>query len=190
MFGDTANKLILDAKRSKALDGLPMYQEHDVRDIIRETRDLQKESDIIASQDTNAQDRVKHCQLFVTHLSMRRNKRCLLGYQRSRVEKLMEIAWNGQEMDPQQVENLSHHEQEYFKKYSNLVALYKSPFQDVDVSGTLEPPKEIFIDVRVLKDAGEILTEYGVFNLTKDSQFFVRQADVEKLIQQGYLEKL
>jgi GINS complex subunit 1 len=42
----------------------------------------------------------------------------------------------------------------------------------------------------VLKDAGEIQTEYGVFNLRKDSQFFVRRADVERLIQQGYLQKV
>ena len=54
----------------------------------------------------------------------------------------------------------------------------------------MEPPRDIFIDVRVLKDAGEIQTEYGSINLSKNSQHYVRQADVERLIAQGYLQKL
>ena len=44
--------------------------------------------------------------------------------------------------------------------------------------------------MRVLKDAGEIQTEYGAINLTKNSQFYVRQGDVESLIKQGFLQKL
>ena len=31
----------------------------------------------------------------------------------------------------------------------------------MDLTGSLEPPRDLFIDVRVLKDAGEIQTEYG-----------------------------
>jgi GINS complex subunit 1 len=31
---------------------------------------------------------------------------------------------------------------------------------------------------------------YSAINLTKNSQFYVRQGDVERLIQQGYLQKL
>lgn len=67
---------------------------------------------------------------------------------------------------------------------------YKSSFPDIDLSGDLEPPTNIFIDVRVLRDGGEVQTEYGVFNLIKDSQFYVRKSDVERLIQQGYLEEI
>ena len=32
--------------------------------------------------------------------------------------------------------------------------------------------------------------EYRAINLTKNSQFYVRQGDVERLIAQGYLQKL
>lgn len=45
--------------------------------------------------------------------------------------------------------------------YGDLLAAYKGQWTDVDLTGTLEPPKDLFIDVRVLKDAGEIQTEYG-----------------------------
>lgn len=86
--------------------------------------------------------------------------------------------------------NLSPEEEEYGRRYGELLAAYKGRWTDIDLTGSLEPPRELFVDVRVLKDAGEIQTEYGAINLSKNSQFFVRQADVERLISQGYLQKL
>ena len=86
--------------------------------------------------------------------------------------------------------NLSNPEHEYYKQYQDLVLDFKSEFSDIDLSGDLAPPTDIFIDVRVLKNGGEVQTEYGVFNLIKDSQFYVRKLDVDRLIQQGYLEEI
>lgn len=57
--------------------------------------------------------------------------------------------------------SLSPEEEEYFRVYSDLLAAYKGQWTDVDLTGSLEPPRDLFIDVRVLKDAGEIQTEYG-----------------------------
>ncbi len=203
MYGDQANKLIVDAKRAQNLDKIPLYQQNTVRSVVNETRDLQKEADILtqeAQRDSLSEsqnsflpsgtDKVKQCQLFVTHLCMRRNKRCLLAYQRQRAQQIDNLVWENVEIERGVMENLSQHEQEYLNRYNELVSEFKGSLSDVDLGGSLEPPKGVFIDVRVLKDAGEIQTEYGVFNLTKDSQFFVRQADVERLIQQGYLKKL
>ncbi|KAF3803583.1 Elongation factor 1-beta [Colletotrichum gloeosporioides] len=85
---------------------------------------------------------------------------------------------------------LSPQEEEYVRQYGDLLAAYKGQWTDIDLTGSLEPPRDLFIDVRVLKDAGEIQTEYGAINLTKNSQFYVRQGDVERLIAQGYLQKL
>ena len=108
------------------------------------------------------------------------------------------------------------------RQYSDLLAAYKGQWTDIDLTGSLEPPRDLFIDVRVLKDAGEIQTEYGYvtaisacrrlrpflphpkycilvtianrhhssITLTKNSQFYVRQGDVERLIAQGYLQRL
>lgn len=162
---------------------------------------------------------------------MRRNKRCLLAYHRTRADKLEELVWNGadvleltnqlagentgQRASASELGNgegnsssLSPEEEEYVRQYGDLLAAYKGQWTDVDLTGSLEPPKDLFIDVRVLKDAGEIQTEYGYvggltaprgprltflhssMNLTKDSQFYVRQGDVERLIAQGYLQKL
>lgn len=57
--------------------------------------------------------------------------------------------------------SLSPQEEDYMRQYSDLLAAYKGQFTDIDLTGSLEPPRDLFIDVRVLKDAGEIQTEYG-----------------------------
>jgi GINS complex subunit 1 len=58
--------------------------------------------------------------------------------------------------------SLSPEEEEYVRQYSDLLAAYKGQWTDIDLTGSLEPPQDLFIDVRVLKDAGEIQTEYGL----------------------------
>lgn len=218
------------AKRTQNLTHLPPYQTETVRTVTREVRDLNKDvSELLepfqGSFDPSA-DQAVACTLLVNHLSMRRNKRCLLAYHRTRTDKLEELVWKGADvvdLSGQQVRDgaastssssLSPQEEEYVRQYSDLLAAYKGQWTDIDLTGSLEPPRDLFIDVRVLKDAGEIQTEYGyvlgpsfskghvlesagslteiyrAINLTKNSQFYVRQGDVERLIAQGYLQKL
>lgn len=219
MFGDQANKLILEARRSNHLSELPLHQHALVKDIVEEIGHLNKDIEYLNEQQSleevaPADARVHQCQLFVTHLCLRRNKRCLLAYQKMRADKVAEFSWlnidpvvstdpaallqrddtdaplNSTQMRRLVLLNLSHAEQEYYKQYQDVVLDFKSGFADIDLSGDLEPPTDIFIDVRVLKNGGEVQTEYGVFNLIKDSQFYVRKLDVDRLIQQGYLEEI
>ncbi|CEI64758.1 DNA replication complex GINS protein PSF1 [Fusarium venenatum] len=212
MYGDLGNKLVQHAKRTQNLAHLPPYQTEIVRAVTREVRDLDKDVGELlepfqGSFDPSA-DQAVACTLLVNHLSMRRNKRCLLAYHRTRTDKLEEMVWNGSDvfdLSGQQVRDagasgtgssgatsssLSPQEEEYVRQYSDLLAAYKGQWTDIDLTGSLEPPRDLFIDVRVIKDAGEIQTEYGSITLTKNSQFYVRQGDVERLIAQGYLHKL
>ncbi|KAG6997803.1 DNA replication complex GINS protein psf1 [Physcia stellaris] len=205
------------AKRTQALTHLPPYQTELVREITREVRDLDKDvSNILApfrGSFNPSDEPATACAVLVNHLCMRRNKRCLLAYHRVRSDKLEEMCWSGEDVLDQESQarngsrpgngersgmnmeagnssSLSPEEEEYFRQYSDMLAAYKGQWTDIDLTGSLEPPRDLFIDVRVLKDAGEIQTEYGAINLTKNSQFFVRQGDVERLIAQGYLQKL
>lgn len=148
----------------------------------------------------------------------------MLAYHRVRTEKIEEAIWAGRDPLESSVggaaqnadagegsaggSNLSPEEEEYARGYAELLAAYKGKWTDIDLTGSLEPPRDLFVDVRVLKDAGEIQTEYGyvmglllgrnrmrlmecrAITLTKNSQFYVRQGDVERLIAQGYLQKL
>ncbi|CAA9958636.1 DNA replication complex GINS protein psf-1 [Pyrenophora teres f. maculata] len=216
MYGEAANKLVQNAKRTLALPHLPPYASELTRSIIREVRDLDKDvSSILApfsgSFNPSASPETA-CALLVNHLCMRRNKRCLLAYHRVRSDKLEDYCWEGTDVLEQQgskdhsgeagragvlgtgggkeESSLSPEEEEYVRQYSDLLAAYKGQWTDIDLTGSLEPPRDLFIDVRVLKDAGEIQTEYGSITLTKNSQFYVRQGDVERLIAQGYLQRL
>lgn len=213
MYGDIANKLVLEARRTQQLNDrgiqnrgiqLPEYHEDLVRSVLKEVQQLQRNAEFLRQQQQNAETteneaiggRVGKCQYFVTLLCLERNKRCLLAYQKARADLIAASAWDSSGIEHTntrgpQPQDLSHAEQEYLKGYSELLTELKSgALADVDLTGPLVPPNDVFIDVRVLKDAGEIQTEYGVFNLIKDSQFFVRHSDVERLIQQGYLQRI
>jgi GINS complex subunit 1 len=158
-----------------------------VRAVTREVRDLDKDvSNILQSHNGSidpSADPATACTLLVDHLCMRRNKRCLLAYHRTRTDKLEEMVWNGSDIadlaaqqqravDGQEAaadlgnvegnsSSLSPEEEEYVRQYSDLLAAFKGQWTDIDLTGSLEPPRDLFIDVRVLKDAGEIQTEYG-----------------------------
>ena len=95
------------------------------------------------------------------------------------MDKLEEMCWNGTDVLEQQgavqadgrngvgmmdgagASSLSPDEEEYVRRYGDLLAAYKGQWTDIDLTGSLEPPRDLFVDVRVLKDAGEIQTEYG-----------------------------
>ncbi|EEQ84955.1 DNA replication protein psf1 [Blastomyces dermatitidis] len=208
MYGDLGNKLVQHAKRMQSLSHLPPYQTEMVRSVAREVRELDKDVARILEPFEGtfnpSENHATACALLVHHLSMRRNKRCLLAYHRARAEKLEEFCWQGRDVLDEQMQqggtgaqssgghanSLSPEEMEYFRHYSDMLAAYKGQWIDIDLTGSLEPPKDLFIDVRVLKDAGEIQTEYGAITLTKNSQFYVRLGDVERLIAQGYLQRL
>lgn len=220
MYGEQANKLVVDAKRIQNLPHLPPYASATIQAVTKEVRDLDRENNEILSQYSipstqssdgtpikssfnPASDPATACSLMVNHLSMRRNKRGLLAYHRTRTEKLEQMIWNGQDVfstgngkpvDPNSASgpasSLSAEEEQFAHQYAELLAQYKGQWTDIDLTGSLTPPRDIFVDVRVLRDAGEIQTEYGSLNLTKNSQFFVRKGDVESLIQQRYVQVL
>lgn len=153
----------------------------------REVRDLEKDVNQImepyGGSFNPSEDAATACTLLVDHMCIRRNKRCLLAYHRTRTDKLEGMVWNGsdiadlagQQGAPNEGQNggtelgngegnsssLSPEEEEYVRQYSDLLAAYKGQWTDIDLTGSLEPPRDLFIDVRVLKDAGEIQTEYG-----------------------------
>ncbi|KAK9451912.1 uncharacterized protein V1518DRAFT_368996 [Limtongia smithiae] len=219
MYTDTALKLVQDAKRLQALDVLPSYATDLVHAVVREIRDLQRDASLLIEQqgpDFRASlDRRVSCAIFVLQICMRRNKRCLLAYHAARARRLDAIAWTGVELPTRSDDDnapplvaeetpldaataatrgiaagWNPHEDEYFRAYYDTLTELKGEWTDIDLVGPMEPPTDLFIDVRVLKDAGEIQTEYGAITLTKNSQFYIRHGDVERLIQQGYLQRL
>jgi GINS complex subunit 1 len=183
-----------------------------VRAATREVRDLDKDvAELLEpfqdSFDPSA-DQAVACTLLVNHLSMLRNKRCLLAYHRTRTDKLEELVWKGADvidLSGQQVRDnagsaaavggdgstssLSPQEEEYVRNYSDLLAAYKGQWTDIDLTGSLEPPRDLFIDVRVLKDAGEIQTEYGYAFLERQVKMVFRRIFADSEIQGNHIDK-
>lgn len=171
MYGDTAIKLIQDSKRTLGLDHLPPYQTELVRAVVREIKALDAEQHA-ALDEFGGPSNFDHSQhpeaavgILVQHLAKQRNKRCLLAYHKLRTDRLDQLCWseglNSTGKADKDVDALGPDELEYARRYNELLAAYKGQWTDVDLTGSLEPPKDLYIDVRVLKDAGEIQTEYG-----------------------------
>jgi len=69
---------------------------------------------------------------------------------------------------------------------------FRSEFsQELDIMASItQPPKDIHVLVKVVKDCGVIQTELGSIDFKKGQRFMVRKADIEHLIVQGYLQQV
>jgi len=154
-------------------------------------------------------------------LAARRNKRCLLAYLQTRVGGIKERWWDaggglayllsttpnsnggstnengsGGNMEgdsPDLRSSLSPQELDFLRGYNNLLLDYKSDFLDVlDLTAGIDrPPGELMVDVRVVKDAGEVVLEGGErVDFRKGERFRLARGGVERLIIQGFLEEV
>ncbi|KAI9708421.1 MAG: DNA replication protein psf1 [Chrysothrix sp. TS-e1954] len=238
MHAQTAHTLTLHAKRLLSLPTLPPYPSDLIRSILLEIRNLDRDVAALlapyahssgGSQDVRStfnpgEDPATACALLVDHLSMRRDKRCLMAYHRVRVGRIEEAIWRGEDptlpssgggsrvrgmgdaaLSPRVsgVEdegesqgggnNLTPEETLYAQSYSTLLTSLKNRdelYELVDLTGSLEPPRDLFIDVRCVREGGEVTTEYGSIRLSEGSQFWVRRGDVEGLIRGGWLVRV
>jgi len=161
-----------------------------VRTVVRETKGLDEDlRNLVQVARQNRADLTLASEMLTKHASVKQNKRCLHAYLNDRAERIRNLCWELGAVPPQEVkENMSRAEQEFYRGYSKVLTTYKSHYLDLDLTAASVPPKELFVEVRVLKDCGELQTEYGVINLQKNSQHFLRRTDVEHLIKQGYLQ--
>lgn len=198
-LGESAYKLAKEAKRTADLFISP-YNDDLVQSICREIRLLNNkaiETVNAIKQDSSGdvlQNPSTMTQVMLYHLAVKRNKRVLFAYHRQRINKLKDILWNVGLQSKYRREiltSLGPTEKSFLDDYGEIVSAYKQGFAEVDLGGMngpgLDPPVDLFIEVRVLRDAGEINTEYGTLNLSKGNQFYVRRTDVESLIKAGYL---
>jgi len=132
--------------------------------------------------------------LLIRHQSILRNKQCLLAYTNERMRRIKNLRWTIGRKLPEHIEaNLSDSERQFFADYDANLRQYIgdiSGLTDLDLTIDMLPPKDPWIEVRVLKDAGrDIATEHsGVRNFRKNTMHFLDRRDAEPLINQGILE--
>ncbi|KAI9029949.1 hypothetical protein CLU79DRAFT_733380 [Phycomyces nitens] len=203
-FCESSQKLAKEAKRTADLLVSP-YNEDLVQTICREVRMLQAKADIVITDmrqnnqgNSQAPTPDQLGELLLQYMAIKRNKRVLFAYHRQRMEKLKELSWDvGIQSKYQREINscLGPNEQKFLDEYTDIVNSYKQNFYELDLGGNggvdLEPPTDLIIEVRVIKDAGELITESGrVLNISKGNQFYVRRTDVEGLIKSGHLKHI
>ena len=145
-----------------------------------------KEARAVDAEGTDA----LHAAVVVHHESVLRNKRCLMAYQHARTQRLMALRHAlGPVLPTDVTEALSRAEREFVGGHSKLLRQYAKA-TGVDLATHRTPPAEAFIEVRCLRDGGDIYTEDGAVTLAKNSIHRLRRSEAEALIAQGVLEQV
>jgi len=123
------------------------------------------------------------------HQCLNRNQRYIDSYLHNRLVKIRNLRWETGPVLPVSLrhDTLSAREKEYFAQYNNLLTEYIDSI-DLDLTVDLEPPKDLYIEVRVLLSCGKIMTESGPVSLDKGSIHFLKRSDVEQFIREGKVE--
>eukprot|EP00249_Psilotum_nudum_P012078 c23570_g1_i2 orf=288-740(+) len=125
----------------------------------------------------------------IHHLSLVRNKRCLLAYVYNRGQRIQCLRWQLGAVLPADIQGkLSYSEKEFFKNYSDLLGSYMTNI-DLDLTVDSTPPKDPYIQVRVMDNVGEVLLDDQSTSLLRNSIHLMKRTEAESLVSQGILEE-
>lgn len=111
-------------------------------------------------------------------------------YSNHRKNKLVDLWWDAGSVLPEEAEAvLSPSEKTLYSEYDQLVNDYMST-TGITLTAHMTPPKSVWVEVRVERAYGEVLTSVGMVKLEKDSVHVMRRADAEILIRQGVLKAM
>ncbi|KAJ0231020.1 Partner of SLD five 1 [Hirschfeldia incana] len=136
-----------------------------------------------------------HYGALVHHLSLIRNKRCLMSYVHNRAEIVRDLAWRvGLELPylpPEILEKLTTLEKEYFKNHSVAITSYMGK-AGIELNVDMVPPKDPYIKVRVVGDIDDqgIMMNDKATNFARHSMHFLKRTDAEPYIARGQMEEL
>ncbi|XP_058226760.1 uncharacterized protein LOC131335441 [Rhododendron vialii] len=131
-----------------------------------------------------------HFGALIHHLSLVRNKRCLMAYVYNRAEVIRSLGWIKEAPLPEGIqEKLSSSEKDYSQNHSATIRSYQLEM-DIDLAVDMVPPKDPYIKVRVLEDIGSVALSDQIANLARHAILFLRRTDAETYISQGLMEEL
>ena len=173
------------------------YDEETVKKVLRDIRSNFEELHRLAeSPELAGKDNIPYeLKEEILHAFQARNKQSLCIYHHQRLCLLRHQYWNA---GPGSVNNShglessasssgSRTESEFLRKYGELCVEYMQSFRDLDLRANLTPPKDLFCQVRVVQDCGQVEIENGSIYLSKNSHHYLRRSDIEHLIEKGFL---
>lgn len=146
------------------------------------------------ASDRHAYRAQQAAQVMVNHFGLLRNKRVCLAYLYERLARIKRVAWELGYVPEKMKPNLTIPESDFFNAYTKLMRSYSKHFDSahftLDLTDDLhQPPSDLFIEVRVLKEVGQVFTEDGPISLHKGTQHTMRRVDAEPYIRQGKLQQ-
>ena len=133
------------------------------------------------------EDKTRFAFLLAVLSMINRTFRCLLAYVNTRLVNVKNLFWRSSGNADSQMNMLSQAEKDFFLEYGKMVRNYQNSLPiELDLLTDMEPPTDLFIEIRVLDDCGEILTSNGdVLKLERNATLLVRRCDVEFLLRQN-----
>ncbi len=189
MHGKRGADLLDQLTRTKFL---PAFNEQALRTISAEIKELLEALLEAASVGGAAlkKDLSAASGLIVYHRSIERNKRCALAYLYERLRRIVNYRWEGGASAASHLDGfLSGHEETFLNEYGKILGRY-SDAVELDLTADCAPPRDLYIEVRVLRDCGSVMTNNGSIALKQGTAHFVKRSDVEHLIRQGALEHI
>ncbi|CAI9102987.1 OLC1v1001394C2 [Oldenlandia corymbosa var. corymbosa] len=125
------------------------------------------------------------------HLSLLRNKRCLMTYLYNRADIIQKLGWTVDKVAlPEEIEKkLSSSEKEYFKNHGATLQSYISEL-DLELAVDMVPPKDPLIKVRVLDEIRNVVLSDQSAHLACQAIVFLKRTNAEQYIAQGSMEEL
>lgn len=194
MFGRRASQLLRELASCEP-GQLTAYNTDTFEQVIKECNEhnLQLQSLIRKIEDANLDIQTTrnedHFGAVIHHLSLARNKRCLMSYMYNRAEIIQSLRWKIGPVLPLEIqEKLNYSEEEYYKNHSTALEAYMSQL-DLDLTVDMVPPKDPYIRVKVLDNIGEVCLGDHTISLTPQSLHFIKRVDAEPFISQGLMEE-
>ena len=173
-------ELLMDLKKS---EWLPVYDEEGLRSTLLEVLQLIDRIHPIRERLKQLKKTGEYLpvpqKLEYTYYAtcLRRNLCYLLSYFFHRLKKIRELRWETGTVIPEGIRNetLNEREIEYFNQYSDALSTYNNAVGFDLMSEALEPPRDLYVEVRVLKECGEIVTEEGPVTLDQGSTHYLKR---------------
>ncbi|KAJ5079032.1 partner of sld5 [Anaeramoeba ignava] len=190
MNTEIAVELLKELQRTT--EQLPKYDQSLVQKVIEETNRKQEQLHEMVKQ-KKYEDTISKTKLHILNYMIERNEQILTSYHLERGKKLIEMRWDFGSVIPNQIrENITQNEESFHHEYCQILEDYMNSL-DLDLTQDHQPPSnDLYIEVRVLKDYGQIFIDGGqsIVELKKNSRLFLRRVDAENLIREGVLEHI